>query len=474
MSVKNLKFFLKNYLNENDQKIAISDSENIYDIKQFKKKVLSYKKILTKKWNKKKSTKGLAILLERNVDYLALIFACWLSNGFYVPLSKDTILSNRKYQLKVSNADILAYSKNGEIAFKYLKIKKINKIIKKNRGKIAYIIFTSGSTGQKKGVVISNKNLLSYIGGINKIFKNKFNHKSVLINGELTFDISVADLVFGILFKTEIGITSNSRNLISLFSMIEKRKIESIYVVPSTLKKIIQFANKYKDFKINSLKQINCGGEILEQKNVREIQKLIKNVDIYNFYGPTEFTINSFFHKIKKKFNYNKNIPIGKPIPGIKFILEKKTGLDEQELFLSGAQLMLGYINSKSPNIKVNNKIFYPTGDIVSIDKKKDVYFEGRSKNYIKILGYRVNLNRIEKIFKKRLSLNTRAIANNNGIFIFLENAKKIKNIIKKAKKISEKNLESYERPKKIFQLATFPLGSTGKVNNLALRHYID
>ena len=207
---------------------------------------------------------------------------------------------------------------------------------------------------------------------------------------------------------------------------------------------------------------------------MREIQKLIKNVDIYNFYGPTEFTINSFFHKIKKKFNYNKNIPIGKPIPGIKFILEKKTGLDEQELFLSGAQLMLGYINSKSPNIKVNNKIFYPTGDIVSIDKKKDVYFEGRSKNYIKILGYRVNLNRIEKIFKKRLSLNTRAIANNNGIFIFLENAKKIKNIIKKAKKISEKNLESYERPKKIFQLATFPLGSTGKVNNLALRHYID
>ena len=185
----------------------------------------------------------------RNVDYLALIFACWLSNGFYVPLSKDSILSNIKYQLKVINSDILAYSKNGKTAFKYLKIKKINEIVKKNRGKIAYIIFTSGSTGQKKGVVISNKNLLSYMRGINKIFKNKFNSKSLLINGELTFDISVADLVFGILFKTEIGITSNSRNLISLFSMIEKRKIESLYVVPS-FKVYMNFRSK--NLKISS------------------------------------------------------------------------------------------------------------------------------------------------------------------------------------------------------------------------------
>ena len=42
---------------------------------------------------------------------------------------------------------------------------------------------------------------------------------------------------------------------------------------------------------------------------------------------------------------------------------------------------MLGYINSNSPN-KINNKIFYPTGNIVSIDKKKMSILRGERKLY--------------------------------------------------------------------------------------------
>lgn len=472
MIQKSFKIYLKNYLKERDEKIVISDNNGTYNNEQFKEKISLYKKILEKKWKKKNSTKGLAILLERNIDYLALIFACWLSGGYYVPLSLDSIIKNRKYQIKSSNVDILAISKNGKVFFKSLKIKDKNKIIKKNKGKIAYIVFTSGSTGQKKGVIISYKNILSYMKGVHQIFKNKFISKSVLINGELTFDISVADLVFAILFKTEISITSDSKNLLSLFSMIEKRKIESIYVVPSTLKKIIEFTKQNKDLKINSLKQINCGGEVLEHQDVKQIFKLMKNVSIYNFYGPTEFTVNCFFHKVEKNLKYKKNIPIGKTIPGIKYIT-KNIDNNNKELLLNGSQLMIGYLNSKSPNVKINNKIFYPTKDIVSIDQKKNVYFEGRIESYIKIQGYRVNLNRIENIFKQNLGLNTKAIVNHNLIYIFVESTGKPKKFFSQTKKILENYLERYERPKKITIIDTFPLGATGKIDSLALQRYI-
>ena len=91
------------------------------------------------------------------------------------------------------------------------------KIIQDNYKKIAYVIFTSGSTGEKKGVCISRENLISYLKGIKIIFNKKFKSKSVLINGELTFDISSADLVFALLYGCEIILTSDSRNLLSFF-----------------------------------------------------------------------------------------------------------------------------------------------------------------------------------------------------------------------------------------------------------------
>ena len=51
---------------------------------------------------------------------------------------------------------------------------------------------------------------------IKKIWK-KFVSNSLLINGELTFDIFNADLAFALLYKTEICITPDPLKLIFIF-----------------------------------------------------------------------------------------------------------------------------------------------------------------------------------------------------------------------------------------------------------------
>ena len=170
---------------------------------------------------------------------------------------------------------------------------------------------------KKKGVCISRENLISYFKGIKVIFNKKFKSKSVLINGELTFDISSADLVFALLYGCEIILTTDSRNLLSFFSKLEERKAESIYVVPSTLEKIINFLGSYKTINLKHLKQLNCGGEILFYNLLKKIKNKIPNAKIYNFYGPTEFTINATCYEVDMKKKQSKTIPIGKLLPEI-------------------------------------------------------------------------------------------------------------------------------------------------------------
>ena len=54
---------------------------------------------------------------------------------------------------------------------------------------------------------------------------------------------------------------------------------------------------------------------------------------------------------------------------------------------------MHGYVNSKDPFIKIKNKMFYPTGDMVELNKDNEYIFRGRNKDYIKLDGYRIDFN---------------------------------------------------------------------------------
>ena len=106
------------YLNNRNLEIAVSDSKN-YTTEEFKNKVIQYKLRLEKIWgagNKKKS-RGVGILLERNSDYIATIFAAWLAKGFYLPLSLNSPKKNINYQLKNSGITALVSQKKNKINF---------------------------------------------------------------------------------------------------------------------------------------------------------------------------------------------------------------------------------------------------------------------------------------------------------------------------------------------------------------------
>lgn len=457
-----LKKYINKFLKSKVNKYCITDHFKSYTFAEVSKKVNFYSKLI-KTINKKNP--GIGILLDRDVDYLCIIFACMKVGAYYVPFSRTSIKKNLTTQIKESGIDLLAMYKESKQGRKVI-FKKTKNNIRIKFKKLSYIIFTSGSTGKKKGVAISQKNYNSYFQNILREFKKKFKSKSLILNGEITFDIINADLVFALLFNCHIFITRENNNIFELCNLIVKNKINSIYCVPSTWERLIKIYKTMDLKKLNHIKQINSGGESLSYDLYLNLRKLAPFAKIYNFYGPTEFTINSHYMEVKKNEGYvfNNKISIGRPFKDIICkinILDKKDKIGE--LLLKGKQMFEGYINSKEkPCIKVNKSIYYRTGDIFKFIKGK-YFFIGRLNSYIKIKGFRVNLEFLENQLTKKFQCKCFFYFKNELLTLVLEDKSKIES--KSILRYINSAFENYERPNKIIFKKNLPFLPNGKLN---------
>jgi acyl-coenzyme A synthetase/AMP-(fatty) acid ligase/acyl carrier protein len=187
-----------------------------------------------------------------------------------------------------------------------------------------------------------------------------------------------------------------------LTGMIADEGIDFIEVTPSHFGRLAA-AGLLADGRL-PLALLGVGGEAVSASLWTELQGL-RGTDSYNFYGPTECTVDTVVSAVRA----TDRPVIGRPVDGTNAyvlddglapVLAGVTG----ELYLSGPQLARGYLGR--PDLTAERFVpdpfgppgsrMYRTGDAVRRHPDGTLDFVGRTDDQVKVRGYRIELGEVE------------------------------------------------------------------------------
>jgi amino acid adenylation domain-containing protein len=276
---------------------------------------------------------------------------------------------------------------------------------------LAYVIYTSGSTGKPKGVMISHGSISNRV-----LWEKKAQpldgSDALLQLASYSFDVSVWEIFTPLVSGARLILPGpgEHQNPEDISRLIQDHKITVVGFVPSMLDLLL---DEPDEARFASLKRVLCGGEALSFEILRRFKSSC-DAELYNFYGPTESTIDSTFWKCAMEGEQN-IVPIGRPIGNVRvYVLDSRMNLVPMgipgQLYVGGVGLARGY--RRRPNLtsemfvpnpfsKEPGSRLYKTGDLVRHRENGALEYLGRIDQQVKIRGFRIELKEIESVLRQ-------------------------------------------------------------------------
>lgn len=342
---------------------------------------------------------------------------------------------------------------------------------------IAYIIYTSGSTGKPKGVMISNKALVNYIWWAKKQYVSSADDAFALYSS-LSFDLTVTSIFTPLVSATKMVIYGSDEKEYVLYRIMKENKVTIIKLTPSHLALLADY-----DYSNSKVKVFIVGGEELKVSLAKRIQENFgENLSIYNEYGPTETTVGCMIYKYDVEKDTGYAVPIGVPADNVKlYILDENKNLAYYdcigELYIGGDGVATGYVNLEEltrerfiTNPFITNQSMYKTGDLCRYRSDGTIEYIGRKDNQVKINGFRIELQEIEKSIlqisgiKDALVKVNKMNNNTNCLCAYLILSEQVSE--EKIKRNLRKILPEYMIPTQYIYMEKFPITSNGKIDS--------
>ncbi|XP_012136575.2 aminoadipate-semialdehyde dehydrogenase [Megachile rotundata] len=359
-----------------------------------------------------------------------------------------------------------------------VKLKHVQKQVVQNakRGKYAYAICTSGTTGISKVIRVPHSCIIPNILDLTKILAITECDKIAQFTN-FTFDPSIIEIFLaisngGTLFMPSKSLKNDPNRLIK---EAYSSQITILQITPS----VFTYSWSTECLKTTvlssdtSLRTILFGGEphpkvefLLESKHP------YNNTKVYNIYGITELSCWASINEITLT-NVQDNMQcLGEVLSETIFQVKNEEG----EILTEGTGFL--YIGSNTRVCTINEEnvedlelpVFRDSGDVVSIDKKGNMFYKGRRNSVIKRFGNKVDLIKLEKLMLELNSIKSCYVIWDEKCYklhLCLILKEKITNYPNINTEVIEhlQKLNSLYRPDKIHLLEHVEFTSNGKIS---------
>ncbi|MGW7486404.1 non-ribosomal peptide synthase/polyketide synthase [Streptomyces sp. NPDC054786] len=349
-----------------------------------------------------------ALHLPRTADMLVAILAVLKSGAAYLPLDPELpeerlrfLIEDARPMLVLDEAALHAVPASARASDPT----DADRRAPLHPGHTAYVIYTSGSTGRPKGVSVEHRSLMNLLAGHRHGFVAAAGGGPlrVALTASFSFDTSLE----GVLLMADghrLHLVDEATRLdpAALVEYVVEHRVDFLDLTPSYLRQLLP-AGLLTDPRHHP-RLLMLGGEAVGTALWRELAGL-PDVAAYNFYGPTECTVDALACRIDGT---------GRPVVGRPLANVRAHVLDHRlrpvppgvggELYLAGDQVARGYLHR--PGLTAARFVadpfgppgsrMYRTGDLARWTADGRLDYLGRADDQVKIRGHRIEPGEVE------------------------------------------------------------------------------
>ncbi len=332
----------------------------------------------------------------------------------------------------------------------------------------AVILFTSGTEGKPKGVVLTHANLVA-------------NAEQIMSHVQLEPE----DVFFNPLpIFHSYGLTGGSLfPLLGGHAQVPYPSPLHVKIIPEMIKRhkatilfgtdtfVTRYLKQAKEGALESLRYAVCGAEKVRDET-RNFARRRFGFSVLEGYGATECAP---VIAVNQPGDIRPGT-VGKVLPGIETRLEPVEGLEGGgRLFVRGPNIMAGYIDPETKQIREPEGGWHDTGDVVVIDGGGYMAIRGRIKRFAKISGEMVSLAVVENcasvVWPEAVSAAVIMPDDKKGEQIILLTEEKDPQRAELLSWAQTHGVPELAVPKRVMHVDDIPVLGTGKVDYVTLQH---
>lgn len=465
----------------------------------YKDKKITYKELYYRacSFSNKLKEKGVVagdiilIFFRNSIEFYIAYFAAWQIGAVVAPLNIYLGVAELKHILQDSQAKLAVIDSEKSDLFKELDIPILTQedidlgsdmpeiipdfeIPDIDYKKMAALLYTSGTTGLPKGVMLSSENIMINMIQVLSVI-NFSESKSIYCVLPLFHCFAQNCCVWSAIFSASTVVVVPKISRGEMLGAL-KNKVDIFLGVPALYGLLCML----KTAPIEGIEYFVSGGDALPDK-IRQIFALIYGRKICNGYGLTE---TSPLIAVDMQDLTEPTSCVGNPVIGMDCAIRDENGVDLSqgqtgELWVSGANVMMGYYKSEEKTAGIIKDGWLATGDLAKIDDYGKIIICGRIKDVIAQKGFKIYPQEIENVILKHPDvISVGVVGQEDSVYgqvpvAFVGLRGKSESIEDQLRDLCKNELASYKVPRKFFVIDQMPLTATGKVDKNILRKKI-